>query len=257
MTTLAPKPSAMRMRSICRFTMRMYAARKTPSVVPSATLPKSSCPRLTKAVAEKLARASTRGRATPIARATSAMTKTSHVMTKASVNDASGPAARVCDRTPRVAEGLRGVASTAHRIATPMSGATGNPCTNGMNRRIARKVPAAPIRLNANCASMAQPRLPIALRTSRRSSSAPPASAMSDSASVFTGASVSTVLLVDDVEDVRTGDDAGQKVARDVRQPDELQQLARDGPREQQEPDGGDDPEPARSLRDDARRIVR
>ena len=143
---------------------------------------------------------------------TSAMTKTSHVMTKASVKDASGPAARVCDRTPSVADGLRGVASTAQRIATPRSGPTGSPCTNGMKRRIARNVPAAPIRLNVNCASSGPAQAPrCALRTSRQVELRPACERDERQRQRVHRGERLDRLLVDDGEHVRAGEEPARR----------------------------------------------
>lgn len=87
--------------------------------MPSATLPRISCPRCVSAVAEKLAPGSTSGFVSVMTVAARTMTTTSESMTNASVKSAIGPFARVCDKMPSAADGLRVIASTPSSSAMP------------------------------------------------------------------------------------------------------------------------------------------
>jgi hypothetical protein len=127
------------------------------------------------------------GRTDPTTVASNTTTTTSDVMTNARVKVASGPLARVCDRMPSVADGLRVTANAPQSNATPTSAPVESERVNGMSDRAARNAPLAATRTKTHCSSVAHARLFAPLRIAAKSSSAPPASAMSDSASVLTG----------------------------------------------------------------------
>ena len=55
------------------------------------------------------------------------------------MNVASGPVARVCDRMPSVADGLRVTASAPQSSATPKAAPSGSVRANGISGRAARK----------------------------------------------------------------------------------------------------------------------
>ena len=71
-------------------------------------------------------------------------TTTSDSMMKPSENVASGPLARVCDKMPMQAEGLRVTQKAPHNKATPKSGRSSRSRANGMKRAANRKKAAMP-----------------------------------------------------------------------------------------------------------------
>ncbi len=171
---------------------RMYAASSSPSVVPTEMLPSTSTPSSRKAASDRWEPGEMRGRAMVITRASSTTTTTSEAMTKLRVKVASGPLARVWERMPIVAEGLRVTAMTPHRSPTPTTPAVGTPARKGSSGRAATKTSASNTKTRRFCHSVAQPRLRSPLLSEASLSSAPPARAMRDSASWLTGARSST-----------------------------------------------------------------
>jgi hypothetical protein len=142
---------------------------------------------------EKLAPGSTSDLAMPITVARSTTTTMSEVITNPSVKVASSPCARVCDRMPSVADGLRVTERAPQRRAAPSMAPGRRPRVNGSMGRQAKNTPVITTSTSMHCTSVDAARLLAFLRIVWKSSSAPPARAMSDSARVLTGASVLTV----------------------------------------------------------------
>ncbi len=133
------------------------------------------------------------------------------------------------------AEGLRVMPSTPQSSAVPKRALNVSDSVNGMNRETSRNTPPTPTITITDCISIAMLRLRATRCRISILSSAPPASAIMAMARVLTGASRLDRLVVDQVQDVRTAHDAGKDVARQVRQADHLEQLARERAGEQQE----------------------
>jgi hypothetical protein len=123
------------------------------------------------------------------------MTTTSESMTDASANDASGPRARVCARMASVADGLRDVAMIPHRSATAMTAVSVMPAVNGSSGRAATNTPPVIAMMATVCTTLDTASDLMPLRSWSIRSSVPPASAISASASVLTGASAFTELV--------------------------------------------------------------
>ena len=78
---------------------------------------------------------------------------------------------------------------------------------------------------------------------------------MSERASVLTGERFLTVCSSTSFSAYGPGGDPRDEVAGEVRQPERCEELARQRAREEEEADGGDGPEAALRLRDDARHV--
>ena len=228
-----------------------------PSVVPSATLPTSSWPSVANESSEKLGR-----------RVDERAHAAEHQGDEDDDDDVRGHDERERERRERPAAraSARGCRASPTGSASPRARPRGarrrasagvvSDRVNGIIGRAATKNNAVTAtRTKTHCTSVAQPSDLAPLRTVAKSSSAPPARAMSERASVLIGDRLLTVCSSTSLQRVRAGRDPGDEVAREVRQPERREQLARQRPGEEKKADGGDGPEAAVRLGDDARHV--
>ena len=162
-------------------------------MVPSATLPSTSWPSSRKERSDSAAPGSTSGRAMVRTTARKMTTTTSEVITKPRVKSDRGPLARVWERTPSVAEGLRVMASIPQRSETPTIAVTGSESPKGRKGRSAKNVPAMRTSTSTFWSKVDQSSDRAAETSIETRRCAPPASEMSESARALIGERSSTV----------------------------------------------------------------
>ncbi len=227
-----------------------------PSVVPRATLPTSSWPSVANESSENPAVGSMRGRTHPRTSATSTTTTTSDVMTKASVKVASGPVARVCERMPSVADGLRVTARAPQRSATPSSAGVVSDRVNGIiGRAMTKNSPVTATRTKTHWIERRPPERPGALAHRGHVELGPAREGDERQRERVDRRQGLHRVLVDELERVRARRDPRDEVAREVWQTERREQLAEERAGQEQEADGRDRPEAALRLGDDARHV--
>ena len=224
--------------------------------MPVATLPRISWPTTWKSASEMLPPAVTSGRTNVITIAITTTTTTSEAMMKASEKVATGPLARVCERMPRQAEGLRLIASVPQSKARPINGTNSSLLREGNVGR--EQDEGGGNQHHHHHALRGKGPGHAARDLSQRRYAELGAARQRDQGQrqrVDLG-QLRDGVVIDEVEHVRTADDARQQVAGEVRQAERLEQLAQQGAAEQQEADRGNLFQPRRELRAKARRPV-